>query len=395
MVRLYIENQEVELDKTVQFAITKQFEDLTNPTDIINDWSKTVSIPFTQKNNQLFGHIYNPDKVIVDGGTVGVYFNPLLKLNFRLEWNSTVLMTGYAKMNQVKQTNGSGTYEITLFGELGKVFQAMKKITFDETSTDTDYIIDGSKFVDEEINKELIYSAWTSEGQTHEQLYPKFLEVQGGSIVSHPAYKVTDIIGFAPNNSFSEGFEYSTYQYSSGQSTEFTETLGSGFTDATGIEPSTAIPNGMLPREIGEYRSYLQLPYIYWNKLFQVFQDKAESVTGYKFELDNSWFNSYNPYWYNLVYMLKNMSYIKSPTYNNIYSSNQTVSLVTPADTSKAYKYDFSGASSKLQFSIDSEQQPLLSGDSMTFICDSNYIMEGKLNLAVNMNVINTFVSIF
>ena len=55
--RLFIENREIELDETVQFAITKQFEDLINPTAIINEWSKTVSIPFTASNNALLGHI--------------------------------------------------------------------------------------------------------------------------------------------------------------------------------------------------------------------------------------------------------------------------------------------------------------------------------------------------
>ena len=64
MLRLFIEDKEVELNESVQVAITKQFEDLSNPTTIINDWSKTVSIPFTQNNHKLFGHIYNPDRVI-------------------------------------------------------------------------------------------------------------------------------------------------------------------------------------------------------------------------------------------------------------------------------------------------------------------------------------------
>ena len=79
----------------------------------------------------------------------------------------------------------------------------------------------------------------------------------------------------------------------------FENYLGTGFTEDTGVEPKTVIPNGLLPREYGEYRSYLQLPYIYWNKLFKIFQSKAESVTGYQFELDNTWFTSTNPYWYN------------------------------------------------------------------------------------------------
>ena len=296
--RLFIENREIELDENVQFAITKQFEDLSNPTAIINDWSKTVSIPFTARNNEIFGYIYNPDKLTVEGNAnqalTGIYFNPYKKLDMRLQYGDNVLMTGYAKMNEVKQNNGKGTYEITLFGELGKVFQEMQKITFDTTTNDTDYLIHGEDYVEEYINKELVVASWNSEGQTNVDLKKK----------TDSGYSITDIIGFAPNNSFSEGFDYKTFQYTENTSKLFTEVLGDSFTQATGVEPDTVIPNGMLPREIGEYRSYLQLPYIYWNKLFQIFQAKAEEVTGYQFQLDDTWFTTSNPYWYNLVYML-------------------------------------------------------------------------------------------
>ena len=106
MLRLFIENREIELTEDVQFAITKQFEDLSNPTSIINDWSKTVSIPFSVNNNDVFGHIYNPDKLTVEGGSnqalTGIYFNPYKKLDMRLQWWNAVLMVGYAKMNDIK-----------------------------------------------------------------------------------------------------------------------------------------------------------------------------------------------------------------------------------------------------------------------------------------------------
>ena len=298
VVRLFISDKEVELNEDVQFAITKQFEDLSNPTTIINDWSKTVSIPFTQHNHKLFGHIYNPDKLVVSStnpnNLTGIYFDPYKKLDFRLQWNDNVLMVGYAKMNEVKQNNGKGTYEVTLFGELGKVFQEMQKITFDTTTDYTDYLIHGEDYVEEFINKDLVYNSWNSAGQTNTDLKKK----------TDSGYSVTDIIGFAPNNSFSEGFDYNTFQYTANTSKQFSDVLGDSFTKATGIEPDTVIPNGMLPREIGEYRSYLQLPYIYWNKLFQLFQSKAEEVTGYKFQLDDTWFTTSNPYWYDMVYML-------------------------------------------------------------------------------------------
>lgn len=322
--RLFIENREIELDETVQFAITKQFEDLSNPTTIINDWSKTVSIPFTARNNAIFGHIYNPDKLTVEGGSnqelTGIYFDPYKKLDMRLQWGDDVLMVGYAKMNEVKQNNGKGTYELTLFGELGKVFQEMKKITFDTTTDDTDYLIDGSKYVEEFINKDLVYKSWTSLRQPNTDLKKK----------TDSDYSVTDIIGFAPSNAYKEGFDFTTFQITNdgdGTSLTFQEALEKGFEgfptfeEVTGISPSTIIPNGISPRGIGEYRSYLQLPYIYWNKLFQIFQDKAESITGYKFILDSKWFNKNNPYWYSLVYMLKQFDIKDGGTNSNTYKS--------------------------------------------------------------------------
>ena len=314
MTRLFIENREIELDESVQFAITKQFEDLSNPTAIINDWSKTVSIPFTATNNEIFGHIYNPDRLIATSTSdtlTGIYFDPLKKLDMRLQYGDNVLMTGYAKMNEIKQSNGKGTYEITLFGQLGKVLQDMSKITFDQTYVDENYIIDGQKYVSETYNKDLIKNSWTSSGQIRDVLYPRKLNIPGGTEVAHPAYKVTDIIGFAPNNSFDDGFDYTVFQkYDSSASKmysiKFTDVLENiDFEGATGVNPDNVIPNGILPREIGEYRSYLQIPFIYWNKLFQLFQYKAEEVTGYKFDLDEWWFNRDNPYWFNLVYMLQ------------------------------------------------------------------------------------------
>lgn len=319
--QLFIENFEIELNEGVQFLLNKEFEHLSNPTDIINDWSKTVSIPFTEKNNKIFGYIYNPNRVIVSDGTetsytkMGIYFDPTKKLDFRLVYNNFVLMEGYAKMLDIKMANYTGTYNITLNGQLGKIFQELKKITFDTTTEDTNYLIHGEDYVEEYIDRNLVYNSWTGQGQTHTNLMKK----------DNVYYNVNDIIGWAPNNSFSEGFDYKSFQHndpSIGMTIKkFTEVLeNKGFLQATNISPDTAIPNGMLPREIGEYRSYLQLPFIYWNKLFQMFQTKAEEITGYTFDLDETFFTPSNPDWYNLVYILKTFNTKKSEGATNYYN---------------------------------------------------------------------------
>lgn len=324
MIRLFLENHEVELNEAVSFAITKQFEDVASPATIKNDWSKTVRIPFTQVNNKIFGMLFNPDRLIVEGDSslMGVYFNPYKKVNFRLQWGDTIVMQGYAKNISVnREADNKGTYNITLNGELGKVFQEMKKITFDTTTEDTKYLIDGSDWIEETINKELVHKLWSTEANSTIDLQPKYnkrINPNTGQIHKSPnlAYKVEDILGFAPNNSFNSGFDYKTFQYDNYSSKKFSDELNqkaentykATYEEVTGIAADTIIGEGLLPREIGEYRSYMQLPYIYFNKLFQIFMKKTKEITGYDTELDSGWFNIDNPYWGQLVYMLKQLN---------------------------------------------------------------------------------------
>lgn len=309
MLRIFIENRELDLDKSVQVAITKQFEDLTNPTVIINDWSKTVSIPFTAQNNKIFGYIFNADRVTSkssnpDQPLTGLYFDPYKKLDMRLQWGDAVVMHGYAKINDIRQKDGKGTYNMTLFGQLGRVLQEMQKVTFDKSYPDSTYIINGSQYVDEFVSHELVAESWASSEPYYYNLYD----------TSDSRHRTLDIIGFAPNNSFNDDFDYGAFQ-KYGHSTQFTDLLDKSDKDhgvqslqeATGVDGKTAIPDGLLPREIGEYRSYQQLPFIYWHKLWQIWQKKCEEVTGYQFDLDSTWFNYSNPYYGRLVYMLKGL----------------------------------------------------------------------------------------
>lgn len=296
MVSLYIENKLIELDNEVQFAITKTFEDITNPTSIINDWSKTVSIPFTDSNNEIFGHIYNPDRITLYSTntslTTGMYFDPLKKLNFRLEWDSMLLMQGYAKMTSITKSNGKGRYNITLNGELGKVFQEMKKITFDETAysgTDKDkYWINGADIEEKTISASTIKELWN----TPPVYESKFSEM-------------TNFVNFAPNIAFNEGFNYNGFNKFGEYTTFVDEFKENEFEEVTGVGIETLIPNGLNPREFGEFRSYLQLPFINIYKLFAIFKNKFESISDYKIEYDELWMNEKNPYWANLVYTLK------------------------------------------------------------------------------------------
>lgn len=297
-IRLFLENNEIELSEQSIIAITRQFEEITNPTIICNDWSKTIEIPFTTKNNRVFGLLYNPDRITQESDTnqFGLYFDPYRKIEFRLEYQDNVIMTGYAKNIYSTQTNGVGYYSITLNGELGKVFQEMKRITFEPAEEESKYILDSAPYYREQIDASLIYDCWQYTANNSTALKKK----------SDTGYSKNDIVGFTPNLAYNEDFEYNTYQISEYQSKTLTEVLeGQNFAANTGISPDTATGGKISPRGIGEFRSYLQTPYMYFNQFFQIFLNKSKELTGYDFNLSADWFKYDNPYWSKIVMGLK------------------------------------------------------------------------------------------
>jgi len=326
---LYIENELIDLDDAVHFAITKEFEQVSNPTLVINDWSKSVSIPGTANNNRIFGHIYHPDMQIVgsQGSPIFVNFDPTKKLDMRLMYNGSLLLSGYAKIIEAKQSKGKIYYTCTLNAQLGKIFQEFANIRFDmpsdsSTTDDLKYVIDTSAFFTEVMDCSHMNNLWM-----HDQVQAGIYDASDNI---NPYLQAYDIINFTPNNAYVDGFDYKTYQIDSNRSELFTDRLGYNQPSLISQIPADTIyPDGLKPREIGEYRTYNQLPYIYFNKLFQIVAKKAYDLTGYKFILDTDWFFQNNPYWYKSVVMLQPLNYHneemqdikKTNTYNkaNVY----------------------------------------------------------------------------
>lgn len=393
MIRLFLENKECELGESFSCPITRTYESLQNPTSIINDYSKTITIPHTQNNDRLFGFLFNPDRLTAKEGTTltGIFFDPYQKISFRLEYNDSVLMVGYLKVLTVS----SKGYECSLNGELGRIFQELQKITFDETKYEGDektkYWIDGSQWFNTKIDRQLVYDAWNNDANTA-RLRPV------GEVGYHPY----DVIGWTPNNSFNEGFDYKTFQTKNNTSKSFSEVLeerakakGYSYADITGVSGETAVGDGLSPRSIGEFRSYLQLPFVYWNQLWRMFQTKGEAVTGYKFDLDDKWFVSTNPYWNALCYNLKNFDVegtTTAPSVANFETHNfGTFTLNTATDSyvpsiTNLPAYDFVPLSiSKKKSDIYTENDPLID-------IQNNFILfDGNLTVTLNVDKDTTF----
>ena len=77
-IELFIGGRKVDLDDDVSILLTKQLNDIFDPSKIKNDFSKTVSLPQTKNNNNIFGNIYNINKII----TTDPELIPILKIDY-------------------------------------------------------------------------------------------------------------------------------------------------------------------------------------------------------------------------------------------------------------------------------------------------------------------------
>lgn len=234
--------------------------------------------------------------------------------------NGRLVTAGYCRLNSIDRENGKVTYNITLFGQLGLVFQELKKISFDPNVAepiDQIYVIDGAQYVDNYITKDLVYESWTTNGQTYSDL---------DDALDNDSW--TSIYGFACSaNSLNPEFESKSVQTWDEQirtTKEFKEILDNNESfKRVYLDSQTVIGDGLTPRQFGEFRSYYQTPFIYWNKLWQIFWKKALSLptlAAYRLQLDSDWFTVSNPYYNDTVMLLQNLAVKDGKSYNNIYS---------------------------------------------------------------------------
>ena len=341
-IQLFIEGREVELRDNIQFPLTKVFDDLTNPTKIIADFSKTIAIPITKANSLIFGSIYKLDRALVGGGAlnIGVFFDPTRKFLFKLVYNSDVIMEGYGKMNNVEVA-----YNVTIYGKIGEVFQEMQKLSYNAADFETEaerekYFLRNPLTYNLTMDRNLIKASFDA---TTPQL--AMYDANGNIICDD-----TDIIGYCiTNKGYNPNFDSKQYEDISGtevRTTSFIKIIEGIYPSLKNID--AVLGNGLLDREWGEYRSYYQKPYVYFNKIVQQVIEQMKAITDYTIELDSDFFKESNPYWSRLIYMLN------------------------PLDTSTAI------ASSGVYLIDD------LFGGNYTFVSNGAVILSGALPMAYN-----------
>lgn len=370
-IQLYFANQEVELNDNISFPLNKTFENLWNPTEIVVEYSKSINIPATVANNKLMANAYRIDRqfVINDNSdtNIGIYLDPLKRIPMRLVYNNEVLLDGYAKYTSATVNSKQTYYTFNLYGALGDIFQKLSDCVVDENK-----LTDEQKAESDSGAKYVIETPWYTETinasfvkNSFDHYNPNITHNVYGSNIKDGTY---DCIGMAPAyRGLYEDFDSTTgygitwYSFLDGEkptepesvedqlknrwrinliNKNYTEENAQARIDA--LDYNAIVPNGLNEHQMRQLRSYEQKPYIYIHSLMQIFINKCEQLTGYKINLDKSWFNVNNPYWRNLCYMFDYLSVKGNTLQSSLPFTGYTVQPYTSAISSDATAEDWS-----------------------------------------------------
>lgn len=147
MTRLFIENKELDLTSDLSQQITYAIDDIRNIDSKATTFSRTIILPGTANNNNLFGQIFefNHANFVNDvAPNVEYNFNAAKSAQCRLLADSVQVLKGSLRLLQIVVDGSRIEYEICIFGELGGFITklgALKLQDLDFSDYDHEYSI--------------------------------------------------------------------------------------------------------------------------------------------------------------------------------------------------------------------------------------------------------------
>ena len=121
MYELYIEGFKVDIDQKLSIQLTYAIDDIANFGSRETSFSKTIILPGTGRNNQVFGFIYDlgsNNPVSGSGLNIGSIFNVTQTSKAELRLNGLLVMKGIFRITNIVKDKDIAEYEGALFGEL-------------------------------------------------------------------------------------------------------------------------------------------------------------------------------------------------------------------------------------------------------------------------------------
>jgi hypothetical protein len=128
MTRIFIEDNELDINANFSQMINYSIDDLNNLDSKTTNFTKTIVLPGTSKNNRLLGNIFefaNSNYTVDSAPNFGYNFNASKSANARIEVNGMQVIKGVMRLLEIIIDGENVEYEIALFGELGGFFSRL------------------------------------------------------------------------------------------------------------------------------------------------------------------------------------------------------------------------------------------------------------------------------
>ena len=283
MINLYINNTQIDLAENLDIRFSRQLTDYSNPTLVKNSFSKTLEIPRTATNDQVFNYIWKLDRVQWPEA-----FNPSKRVGFKLVQNGNLLEAGYVKLDQVKDKS----YNVTLYGELGNILYNLdqdsqgKKLTLG--------VLPFELRLDFDINKNQVVKAWKA---LKEKATTGLYSILNFAV----AYDgVPDATNFDPGKCWvsvngetgtarKSPVRWGTQKYTELPATRLVDNKTYSTVKNCGL---LELAQDVTPLEIRDFRSYLLRPVLKLSKIFTAIGKYLEDNLGYTLDLTDKFFES-------------------------------------------------------------------------------------------------------
>jgi hypothetical protein len=124
VTEIFINNTEVDLSEDISIPLNYAIADIREPQKRNTNFSKTVVLPGTANNNVLFSHIWDIGVNLTSSGGTNFTpnFNPNLKADVLVLQDGNEVFKGFAKLDNIVNTDGKVEYEMSFYGNLANIF---------------------------------------------------------------------------------------------------------------------------------------------------------------------------------------------------------------------------------------------------------------------------------
>jgi len=126
--RLFIEGFEADTLGDIDVEFTFSIADITDIERRNTSYSKTLTLPSTANNQQLFGNIFDiavSNDINTAFPNVGLNFNPARQAKAQIFLDNVKIFDGVLRLSKVNNLEGNIVYEVNVFGRLRDILDAL------------------------------------------------------------------------------------------------------------------------------------------------------------------------------------------------------------------------------------------------------------------------------